>query len=153
EPTGPELGGVAPLPELVDPQQQLGDFRLKREIGRGGMGVVYEAEQISIARTVAVKVVPFAALAGHTTLRRFQNEVRAAALLDHPHIVAVYSVGEERGIHYYAMKLVRGRSLADVIQQMRDANGRGTSPNENEDNLPLEGIGGESTLRFQAGAT
>jgi serine/threonine protein kinase len=102
-------------------RRQLGDFRLIRELGRGGMGTVYEAEQISMGRRVALKVLPFAALAQDKSLQRFRNEVRAAAALDHPHIVSVYSVGEERGVHYYAMQLVRGQTLADVIEGLQGA--------------------------------
>ncbi|MGD9634996.1 MAG: serine/threonine-protein kinase [Pirellulales bacterium] len=105
------------------PQRELGDFRILRELGRGGMGTVYEAEQLSMGRLVALKVLPFAALAQDKSLQRFHNEVRAAAALDHPHIVSVYSVGEERGIHYYAMQLIRGRSLADFIVEMRKSAG------------------------------
>jgi len=101
------------------PQQRLGDFHILREIGRGGMGVVYEAAQLSMGRNVALKVLPFAAMLDPKALRRFQNEVRAAATLDHPHIVPVYSVGEERGIHYYAMHLIRGPSLATLLEQLR----------------------------------
>ncbi len=97
----------------------LGDFRILRELGRGGMGTVYEAEQISMGRKVALKVLPFAALAQEKALQRFRNEVRAVAALDHPHIVSVYSVGEERGIHYFSMQLVRGQSLAEMIWQFR----------------------------------
>jgi serine/threonine protein kinase len=78
----------------------LGDFRILREVGRGGMGVVYEAEQISLARRVALKVLPFAATMDSRQLQRFQNEARAAASLEHPHIVPVYGVGCERGVHY-----------------------------------------------------
>ncbi|MCC6493161.1 MAG: protein kinase, partial [Pirellulales bacterium] len=98
----------------VRPLATLGDFRLKREIGRGGMGVVYEAEQLSLGRRVALKVLPFAAMLDKQQLARFKNEARAAATLDHPNIVSIYSVGEERGVHYYAMQLVDGRSLAEV---------------------------------------
>ena len=65
----------------------LGDFRIVREIGRGGMGVVYEAEQISLGRTVALKVLPFAALMDERAVKRFKNEARAAAILEHPNIV------------------------------------------------------------------
>lgn len=99
--------------------RQLGDFRINRELGRGGMGVVYEAQQLSIARKVALKVFPFATLLDPTRLKRFKNEVQAAAALDHPNIVSVYSVGEERGIHYYAMQLIRGPNLAEVIENLR----------------------------------
>jgi serine/threonine protein kinase/Tfp pilus assembly protein PilF len=97
----------------------LGDFRILRELGRGGMGTVFEAEQVSMGRHVALKVLPFAALLHEKSLRRFQNEVRAAASLDHPHIVSVYSIGEERGVHFYAMQLIRGRTLAELIDELR----------------------------------
>ena len=102
----------------------LGDFRILREIGRGGMGVVYEAEQLSLGRRVALKVLPFAAMLDKQQLARFKNEARAAATLDHPNIVAIYSVGTERGVHYYAMQLIEGQSLAEVIEQMRRTSGR-----------------------------
>lgn len=97
----------------------IGDFTVVREIGRGGMGIVYEAIQRSAYRAVALKILPHAASIDPRRLKRFQNEVRAIATLDHPHIVAIHSVGEEDGIHYYAMQLVRGTSLAKVIQQLR----------------------------------
>jgi serine/threonine protein kinase len=99
----------------------LGDFRIIREVGRGGMGVVYEAEQISLGRRVALKVLPFAATMDPRHLQRFQNEARAAASLEHPHIVPVYGVGCERGVHYYAMKFIDGQSLAEVIDEVRKA--------------------------------
>ena len=92
--------------------EQLGDFRIRRQIGRGGMGIVYEADQLSINRTVALKVLPLAGLVDENKLRRFQNEIRAAAALDHPNIVSIYTVGEHRGVHYFAMQLIRGRNLA-----------------------------------------
>src|ERR1051326_2037098 len=78
----------------------LGDFRIIREVGRGGMGVVYEAEQISLKRRVALKVLPFAATMDPRHLQRFHNEALAAASLDHPHIVKVHAVGQERGVHF-----------------------------------------------------
>ena len=99
--------------------KSLGDFRLIREIGRGGMGVVYEAEQLSLGRHVALKVLPFAAVLDERQLRRFKSEAQAAALLKHPNIVSVYSVGCERGVHYYAMELVAGWSLSEVIEFLR----------------------------------
>src|SRR5207253_4705294 len=92
----------------------LGDFRILREIGRGGMGVVYEAEQISLSRRVALKVLPFAATLDQRQLQRFKNEALAAAALDHPHIVDVYGVGCERAVHFYAMRLIEGHTLAEV---------------------------------------
>lgn len=98
---------------------QLGDFRLIRELGRGGMGVVYEAEQLSIGRHVALKVLPFAAVLDKQQLNRFKNEARAAGTLDHPNIVAIHSVGCERGVHYYAMQLIEGKSLAELIADMK----------------------------------
>ena len=110
---------------------RLGDFRIRREIGRGGMGVVYEAEQISLGRRVALKVLPFAAVLEKKHLHRFQNESKAAAGLHHGNIVPVYSVGCERGVHYYAMQFIDGRSVAQMLDQMRQH--VGTMPlSENE---------------------
>src|SRR5207249_3615158 len=97
----------------------LGDYRLLREVGRGGMGVVYEAEQISLGRHVALKVLPFAATMDPRQLQRFRHEAQAAAMLHHPHVVPVFGVGCERGVHYYALQIIEGRSLASVIEEMR----------------------------------
>lgn len=97
----------------------LGDFRLLREIGRGGMGVVYEAEQVSLGRRVALKVLPFAAALDARHLQRFKNEAHAAAQLHHTNIVPVYAVGCERNVHFYAMQFIDGRSLADLIRELR----------------------------------
>jgi serine/threonine protein kinase len=97
----------------------LGDFRIFREVGRGGMGIVYEAEQVSLDRRVALKVLPLAATMDAKQLQRFRYEAKAAALLHHPHIVPVYAVGCERGVHYYAMQLIEGQSLAAVIEAQR----------------------------------
>ena len=109
--------------KTVPTEGVLGDYRLVREIGRGGMGVVYEAEQISLGRRMALKVLPFAAIMDPRHLVRFQNEAHAAASLQHPHIVPVYAVGCERGVHYYAMQFVDGHSLAEVIGQLRQIGG------------------------------
>jgi WD40 repeat protein/serine/threonine protein kinase len=112
---------VAGTPENQAPAVAgtLGDFRIVRELGRGGMGIVYEAEQLSLGRRVALKILPFAALLDPRQLQRFQNEARAAASLEHPNIVSVYGVGVERGVHYYAMRCIHGQNLAQVIQQLR----------------------------------
>jgi eukaryotic-like serine/threonine-protein kinase len=106
---------------------QLGDFRLIREVGRGGMGVVYEAEQVSLGRRVALKVLPFAATMDPRQLQRFHNEARAAASLDHPHIVHVHAVGCERAVHFYAMQFIEGQTLAAMIADLRQAAGQDTS--------------------------
>jgi serine/threonine protein kinase len=106
-------GGVPAAPG------ELGDFRLVREIGRGGMGVVFEAEQISLSRRVAVKVLPFAATLDARQLQRFKNEAQAAAHLHHPNIVPVYGISQDRGIPFFAMQLIDGQSLAEVIRCLR----------------------------------
>jgi tetratricopeptide (TPR) repeat protein/tRNA A-37 threonylcarbamoyl transferase component Bud32 len=82
------------------------------------MGIVYEAQQISLNRRVALKVLPFAAMLEPRRLERFRHEAQAAAMLRHPHIVSVYSVGCERGVHYYAMDYIEGPSLAQVVEQL-----------------------------------
>jgi eukaryotic-like serine/threonine-protein kinase len=102
--------------EAGGPLGELGDFRLEREVGRGGMGIVYEAEQLSLGRRVALKVLPFAATMDPRQLQRFHNEARAAASLHHPNIVPVHAVGQARGVHYYAMQFIDGQTLAALIQ-------------------------------------
>jgi serine/threonine protein kinase/tetratricopeptide (TPR) repeat protein len=102
-----------------EPEGPLGDFRIVREIGRGGMGIVYEAVQISLGRRVALKVLPFAAALDAKQLQRFKNEAQAAAHLHHQNIVPVYAVGSERGVHYYAMQFIEGQSLAQLIRDLR----------------------------------
>jgi serine/threonine protein kinase len=101
------------------PLGQLGDFRLLREIGRRGMGIVYEAEQLTLQRRVALKVLPFAAAIDAKHVLRFKNEALAAGMLNHAHIVPVHSVGNERGVHFYSMQLVEGQSLASLITGLR----------------------------------
>ncbi len=118
---------VAEVEGALPPEQplgQLGDFRLIREVGRGGMGVVYEAEQVSLGRRVALKVLPFAATMDPRQLQRFHNEARAAACLQHPHIVPVFGVGCERAVHFYAMQFIEGQTLAALIADLRRVGGR-----------------------------
>jgi serine/threonine protein kinase/tetratricopeptide (TPR) repeat protein len=113
-------GGPIDLAGAVESgRRQLGDFRLIREIGRGGMGVVYEARQLSLDRRVAVKVLPFAALLDSKQIARFRNEAQAAAQLHHPRIVPVFAVGTDRGVHYYAMQFIDGQPLDRAIDELR----------------------------------
>jgi len=119
----------------------LGDFRILREIGRGGMGVVYEAEQISLGRRMALKVLPFAGVLDERQLTRFRNEARAAASLKHPHIVGVHSVGCERGVHYYAMEFIEGKTLADVIAALRQESARATDAQQPTEDVTPGGDG------------
>jgi serine/threonine protein kinase len=111
--------GDADSPAGIEPEGPLGDYRIVREIGRGGMGVVYEAEQISLGRRVALKVLPFAAALDAKHLQRFKNEAQAAAHLHHTNIVPVHAVGCERGVHFYAMQFIEGSTLAAVIWELR----------------------------------
>ena len=97
--------------------QTLGDFRLLREIGRGGMGIVYEAEQITLGRRVALKVLPAGAALDERLAIRFLREARTAARLRHPGIVPVFGTGHEQGVLFFAMELVDGESLADRIDR------------------------------------
>ena len=99
--------------------EPIGDFQIVREIGRGGMGIIYEAIQLSLNRRVALKVLPFAASIDSKCLQRFRQEAQAAAQLHHNHIVPIYAVGCDRGIHYYAMQLIDGLSLDRIVHQMR----------------------------------
>ncbi len=116
---------AAPLRQVIEPAADggitgtLGDFSIVREVGRGGMGIVYEVEQISLRRRVALKVLPFAATMDPRHLQRFHNEAQAAACLHHTNIVPVFSVGSECGVHFYAMQFIDGWPLSDLIHQMR----------------------------------
>jgi pentatricopeptide repeat protein len=115
---GRSAGRAAGLAE-IEPEGSLGDYRIVRELGRGGMGIVYQAVQISLGREVALKVLPFAAALDLRQLQRFKNEAQAAAHLHHTNIVPVYGVGCERGVHYYAMQYIEGQTMAAVIAELR----------------------------------
>jgi len=104
---------------FAGPPPRLGDFDILREIGRGGMGIVYEAEQRSLARRVAVKVLPKHLLLLDKHLRRFQREAQTTARLRHTNVVPVFGVGEQDGLHYYVMPLIRGVGLDEVIRELR----------------------------------
>jgi serine/threonine protein kinase len=106
-------------PPQEAPPAQLGDFRIVREVGRGGMGVVYEAVQLSLGRRVALKVLPSRLRLCGEPLARFQREARAAARLHHTNIVPVFGVGEHDGLPYYVMQLIDGQGLDRVMARLR----------------------------------
>ncbi|MGH9363322.1 MAG: protein kinase domain-containing protein, partial [Thermoanaerobaculia bacterium] len=146
---GPESGALVPgsIGGLIDPVRgaspsgaetardlagglrEVGEYRILREIGRGGMGIVYEAEQKSLGRRVALKVLPFHSLLGQKRLERFRQEARAAARLSHPNIVPIFGVGEHLGLHYFVMQYIPGQGLDRVIEEvsrLRDAGSDGS---------------------------
>jgi serine/threonine protein kinase len=99
--------------------KSLGDYRILREIGRGGMGIVYEAEQESLGRRVALKVLATSAVLDPRHLRRFHREAKAAARLHHTNIVPVFGVGEQDGLYYYVMQFIQGQGLDEVLVELR----------------------------------
>ena len=107
----------ADAPGEEDVPSRLGEFRIVREIGRGGMGIVFEAEQTSLKRRVALKVLPTALRSDRRLLSRFRREAEAAARLRHPNIVPVYSIGQAGNAPFFAMEMVAGESLAEVLAQ------------------------------------
>ena len=98
---------------------RVGEYRILREVGRGGMGIVYEAEQESLGRHVAVKVLPAHSLLEPRYLQRFQREARAVARLHHTNIVPVFGVGEHDGLNYYVMQFIQGRGLDEILLELR----------------------------------
>jgi serine/threonine protein kinase/Tfp pilus assembly protein PilF len=130
----PELGDVLRAAEAFDAlikeggrsQATLGDFRILREIGRGGMGIVYEAWQVSLDRRVALKMLPASLVARPKAVERFQREARVAARFHHQNIVEIYGSGIEAGVPYYAMELVDGETLEQIQARQRELTaGRG----------------------------
>jgi WD40 repeat protein/serine/threonine protein kinase len=123
KPAGTELGAPAPGAAAdtggTATRTRLGDYRIVREVGRGGMGIVYEAEQISLGRHVALKVLPMQSLLHAKHLQRFQREARAAGRLHHTNIVPVFGVGVEDGLHYYVMQFIPGQGLDQVLTELQ----------------------------------
>src|SRR5205085_239525 len=103
---------------------RLGDFRIVRELGRGGMGVVFEAVQESLGRPVALKVLARHAQLDPTRRERFVREAQAAAKLHHTNIVPVFGVGEQDGLPYYVMQLIPGSGLHAAVAEWRVQTGR-----------------------------
>ncbi len=104
----------------------VGDYRILREVGRGGMGTVYEAHQVSLDRIVALKVLSYTASLPESSIVRFRREAQAAAKLQHNHIVQIYAQGEDEGLYFYAMEFVQGRSVHQLIAESTQHNGNGT---------------------------
>jgi hypothetical protein len=115
----PERPGAAETAEALPPLGQVGDYRVLREVGRGGMGVVYEAEQVSLGRRVALKVLPRQVSSDVKMLARFRREARSAAQLHHTNIVPVFEVGKDGEVSYYAMQFIQGQGLDTVIDELR----------------------------------
>jgi serine/threonine protein kinase/WD40 repeat protein len=124
-----ELGPVGAPPQSVGPKDatgppgRLGDYRLLRVVGRGGMGIVYEAMQESLGRHVALKLLPSSLADQPLYMERFQREARAAARLHHTNIVPVFGVGQENGSCYYAMQFIHGQGLDLVLQDVKRLRG------------------------------
>jgi WD40 repeat protein/Tfp pilus assembly protein PilF/tRNA A-37 threonylcarbamoyl transferase component Bud32 len=116
---GPNAEGATSLGARAAPApQRLDDYLILREIGRGGMGVVYEAEQLSLGRRVALKLLPEQMLASAKNRQRFEREARAAAKLHHTNIVPVFAIGEHEGRPYYVMQFIQGHGLDEVIEEL-----------------------------------
>ena len=115
----PSLSGSGGKGEAASPPEWLGDFRILREVGRGGMGIVYEAEQMALSRNVAVKVLPRHALLEPLRLLRFEREAQAAARLHHTNIVPVFGVGEHDGLHFLVMPFIHGEGLDELAARWK----------------------------------
>src|SRR5262245_50482233 len=139
-----------PAPAL----SQLGDFRILREVGKGGMGVVYEAEQLSLGRHVALKVLPRAMLLDPKAKRRFEREAKAAARLHHTNIVPVFGVGEHGGLHYYVMQFIQGLGLdlvLDELRRLRQPRGKPAPTQVEAPGCPTHGTRGVSAVDVARG--
>jgi len=123
-PSAPAIGPLADREPPSCEMRSFGDYELLEEIARGGMGVVYKARQISLNRFVAIKMLLGGALATPDFVRRFRTEASAAAVLHHPHIVAIHEVGVQAGQHYFSMDFVEGPNLAKLVGHQPLAAGR-----------------------------
>tara|TARA_R110002072_G_scaffold13481_3_gene56947 strand:+ start:2226 stop:6674 length:4449 start_codon:yes stop_codon:yes gene_type:complete len=141
---------AARVPEQVDgilsrsevetrlPEINLPDLKLVKEIGRGGMGIIYEAQQISLGRRVAIKILSPHLATGQAAKRRFEREARAVASLRHANIVPVFTVGQHAGISYFTMMLIDGQSLDQIVLDWRrDASGTAF---DNAETFSIDGL-------------
>jgi eukaryotic-like serine/threonine-protein kinase len=151
-PTGPHAqtatsDGAAP--------RQLGEYRILREVARGGMGIVYEAVQESLGRHVALKVLPFQSLSDANHLERFRREAQAAAKLHHTNIVPIFGVGEDKGVHYFAMQFIKGQPLNSVLHELRPRRHPAATdagePAESASSAPAAGCNLELTVTLAEG--
>lgn len=124
--TGEFTGDYVPTPTTPGDPTQVGEYRILRRVGQGGMGVVYEAVQESLGRHVALKLLPAEALLDPKRLERFRREAKSAACLHHTNIVPVFGTGEADGRHYYAMQFIAGHPLDAVIEEVRRLNAHPT---------------------------
>src|SRR3954470_18332348 len=133
DPNGPGHG--------LEAGRRVAGYRIVRELGRGGMGIVYEAVHVGLDRPVALKVLGTQAAPDSTGRRRFLNEAKTAAGLHHTHIVPVFDVGQVGGLCYYAMQRIEGCGLDRVLKRLRrggsSAAGSGTGPPPASSNRPL----------------
>lgn len=125
---GATTGPFGPVEDLPGCPRFIGDYQIVREIGRGGMGIVYEAVQSSLGRQVALKVLPAGPCSRGPFLERFRRESRAVAKLHHTNIVPIFGVGDADGLHFYAMQYIEGMGLDAVLKEIRRR--RGLAPYE-----------------------
>ncbi len=138
EELAPSDSGLSVPPSAASSEQlhlSLGDYHLIREVGRGGMGVVYEAEQVSLGRRVALKVLPRHVFGDSTVRQRFHREARAAAQLHHTNIVPVFAVGEDQDACWYAMQLILGQGLDQIIEELRQQPPSGSEGRQSPESL------------------